>query len=103
VIETGLEEDNSNIMLTSSELVVHREIYQNTSALAIVHLHPPYAVALSMTVKDAIIPIEPRWLHAKRKVLEPERKLSSKELSQRVCDHFEQPVLPWMANSKLSV
>lgn len=48
-------------------------------------------------------PIEPRWIHAKRKVLEPERKLSAKELSQRVCDHFKQPALPWIPNSKLFV
>ena len=48
-------------------------------------------------------PIEPRWIHAKRKVLEPDRKLSAKELSQRVCDHFQQPALPWIDNSKLSI
>jgi transposase len=44
-------------------------------------------------------PIEARWVHAKRKVLEPERKLSAKELSERVCAVFKQPVLPWIANS----
>lgn len=47
-------------------------------------------------------PIGPRWIHAKRKVSEPERKLSAKELSERVCAVFNQPVLPWIANSKLS-
>jgi len=45
-------------------------------------------------------PIEPRWVHAKRKVVEPERKLSAKELSRRVCAVFDQPVLPWITNSK---
>ncbi len=44
-------------------------------------------------------PIEARWVHAKRKVLEPERKLSAKELSERVCAVFKQPVLPWIDNS----
>ena len=44
-------------------------------------------------------PIEARWVHAKRKVLEPERRLSAKELSERVCAVFKQPVLPWIANS----
>ena len=58
LIETGLEEDDSNIMLTSSEIIVHRAIFQKTSALAIVHVHPPYAVAQSMCVEDAIIPID---------------------------------------------
>jgi len=45
-------------------------------------------------------PIEPRWVHAKRKVMEPDRKLSAQELSQRVCDVFSQPVLPWLENYK---
>ena len=48
-------------------------------------------------------PIEPRWVHAKRKVVEPERKLSAKELSRRVCAVFDQPVLPWITNSKNTV
>jgi DDE superfamily endonuclease len=33
-------------------------------------------------------PMEPRWVHAKRKVVEPERLLSAGELAQRVCDQF---------------
>lgn len=45
-------------------------------------------------------PIEPRWVHAKRKVMEPERKLSVKELSQRVCEVFDQTDLPWISNDK---
>lgn len=31
-------------------------------------------------------PIEPRWLHTRRRVLEPTRLLSAAELEQRVCD-----------------
>ncbi len=33
-------------------------------------------------------PIEPRWIHAKRKVVEADRLLSGRELAQRVCDNF---------------
>jgi transposase len=33
-------------------------------------------------------PIEPKWLHAKRRVVEPARLLSSKQVAQRVCDTF---------------
>ncbi len=43
-------------------------------------------------------PIEPRWVHAKRKVTEPERKLSVQEMSARVCAVFQNPVLPWLPN-----
>lgn len=33
-------------------------------------------------------PIEPKWLHAKRRVVEAKRLLSSQQLAQRVCDTF---------------
>lgn len=33
-------------------------------------------------------PIEPRWLHARRRVLDPDRLLSATELEQRICDLF---------------
>ena len=68
LIETGLEGDDSNIMLASSELIVHREIFKNTSALAIVHVHPPHAVALSLVEEDAIIPIDSEGSYLLRKV-----------------------------------
>jgi len=31
-------------------------------------------------------PIEPKWLHTKRRVIEPNRLLSAQELAERVCD-----------------
>jgi transposase len=42
-------------------------------------------------------PIEPRWAHGKRAVVEPERKLTSEELKQRLCHHHRCPVLPPLA------
>jgi L-fuculose-phosphate aldolase len=84
LIEIGLHEDDSNIMLASSELVVHRAIYLNTSALAIVHVHPPFAVALSMCVEDAIIPMdsEGSYLFRKVPVLHAETTVGSKEVAK---------------------
>lgn len=84
LIEIGLDEDDSNIMLASSELVVHREIYQNTSALAIVHVHPPFAVAQSMCVEDAIIPIdsEGSYLFRKVPVVQTETTVGSKDVAK---------------------
>ena len=38
-------------------------------------------------------PIEPKWMHGKRAVVEPDRKLSAEELKQRVCDHYGCPEL----------
>jgi transposase len=42
-------------------------------------------------------PIEPRWAHGKRAVVEPERKLTSEELQQRLCHHYRCPLLPPLA------
>lgn len=45
-------------------------------------------------------PIEPMWILAKRKVIEPDRKLSANELVGRVCAVFDQPVLPFIVHTK---
>lgn len=36
-------------------------------------------------------PIEPKWRHGKRKVVEPDRLLSAHELAERVCEVFDCP------------
>jgi transposase len=41
--------------------------------------------------------IEPKWVHAKRAIVEPQRKLSVQELKTRVCDYFECPLLEPLA------
>lgn len=84
LIETGLTDDDSNIMLASSELVVHRAIYLNTSALAIVHVHPPFAVAHSLCVEEAIIPIDSEGSYLLRKVpvVQAEITVGSKEVAR---------------------
>jgi L-fuculose-phosphate aldolase len=55
LIKTSLLVDDDASRLASSELSVHRAIYKNTEARAIVHTHPPYAIALSL-LKECIIP-----------------------------------------------
>ncbi len=49
LIETGITKNSRATPLASTELPVHRAIYQATPALAIIHAHPPHAVALSLT------------------------------------------------------
>jgi L-fuculose-phosphate aldolase len=70
LVETGISRNNRATPLASTELEVHRCIYQNTSALAVVHAHPPYAVALSFAEKE-IIPcdLEGRALLSKVPIL----------------------------------
>lgn len=39
-------------------------------------------------------PIEPRWIHAKRKISSPDSKLSAQVLAERICAVFKQAMLP---------
>ncbi len=47
LIRTGLENDDENTRLASTELQVHRAIYRQGLFKAIVHSHPIHATALS--------------------------------------------------------
>ncbi len=57
IIETGLREDDGHITLASTEIKIHPAIYLQTSALAIVHAHPPFAIAISMDAEE-IVPMD---------------------------------------------
>ena len=39
-------------------------------------------------------PIEPKWAHGKRAIVEPERKLSAQEIQERVCGYYHCDLLP---------
>jgi len=54
LIETGITKNDRSTPLASNELAVHRAIYQQTPALAIVHAHPPHAVALSLVETEIV-------------------------------------------------
>ena len=54
LIETGINKNDRFTPLASTELAVHRAIYQKTPALAVVHAHPPHAVALSLTETEVV-------------------------------------------------
>ncbi len=85
LVETGLYENDSGIALASTELVVHRAIYQETSALAIVHAHPRAAVALSL-VEDEIVPIdsEGSYLLHRVPVIATEMTAGSEEVAKLI-------------------
>lgn len=85
LIETGLEKNDSKIILASTEIGVHRAIYKGTSALAIVHAHPVHAIALSL-LEEEIIPVdsEGAYLLHKVPVLDVEHTIGSKELEEKL-------------------
>lgn len=57
VVEVPLVGPSERDSLASSELVVHRKIYDVTGAGAIVHTHSPHTIFRSM-IEDAIEPID---------------------------------------------
>ncbi|MHA2473434.1 MAG: class II aldolase/adducin family protein [Promethearchaeota archaeon] len=52
-----LKEEDSNSLIASTELGVHRAIYLETDAMAVIHAHNPYCVALSL-IEDEITCID---------------------------------------------
>ena len=58
LIETGISKNNRSTPLASADLAIHRAIYRETQALAIIHAHPPHAVALSMTETEIVPSVE---------------------------------------------
>ena len=85
LVETGINKNNRATPLASIELEVHRCIYQNTSALAVVHAHPPYAVALSFTEKE-IVPcdVEGRAFLSRVPILSTESEGKTGELAGEI-------------------
>ena len=90
LIETGLYEDDSYIMLTSSEIPVHRAIYLNTAALAIIHAHPRVAIALSL-LEDEIVPVDVEGSYLLHKVPVVSSEIASgSELAKVVSEALRQ-------------
>ena len=46
--------------------------------------------------------IEPCWKHAKKVIMEPDRKLTAEEITVRVCDHFGCELLPYLLSAPAS-
>jgi len=67
LVETGLEKNDSGVALASTELLVHRMVYLQTPALAIVHCHPRTAIAFSLS-RDEFVPIDNEGSYSLKKV-----------------------------------
>jgi L-fuculose-phosphate aldolase len=67
LIETRLDKNDSGVVLASTELIVHRNIYLNTPALAVCHCHPRTAIALSLS-RDEIVPIDNEASYVLKKI-----------------------------------
>jgi L-fuculose-phosphate aldolase len=87
VVDLGLEQDDTRILMASSELVVHKAIYRNTSAIAIVHAHPPYATLISM-LEEELIPAdsEGSYFFKRVPIVSPEKTIGSEEAAGLVSE-----------------
>jgi len=87
LIETGLEKNDSGVTLASTELLVHRMVYMNTPALAIVHCHPRTAIAFSLS-RDEIVPIdnEASYLLKKVPVVTEEFASGTPQMARKVAE-----------------
>lgn len=91
IIELGLEKNDSNLLpMASSEVPVHQAIYKNTSALAIIHTHPPYATLLSM-IEDELIPLDLEGSYHLKKVpvVTLKKTIGSEEAASIVSEHLK--------------
>jgi L-fuculose-phosphate aldolase len=85
LVETGINKNNRVTPLASIELEVHRCIYKNTPALAVVHAHPPYAVALSFAEEEIVPPdIEGRALLSTVPILHTRTETKTGELADEI-------------------
>ena len=87
LIETRLDKNDSGVALASTELIVHRAIYQNTPALAICHCHPRTAVAFSFS-RDEYVPIdnEASYLLKKIPVVTEEFASGTPQMAHKVAE-----------------
>ncbi len=59
IVELDFDKSSSLDIIASSEILVHRTIYKNTSALAIIHAHSPFAVIVSLLAdQNMMIPLD---------------------------------------------
>ena len=90
LVETGIDKNDRATPLASTELAVHRSIYQKTSAMAVVHAHPPYAGALSI-VEPEIVPcdMEGQFLLSKVPVLCLAATVKVGDLAEEIAEALE--------------
>lgn len=86
-VETSYKGKDSGIVRASTELIVHRAIYDKTAALAVIHAHPRTAITLSLT-RDEIIPIdiEGSYVLHKIPVVNVEMASGSPEMAEKISE-----------------
>jgi len=81
VVEVDIDKPSSLDSIASSESPIHRAIYKNTTALAIIHAHPPFAVIESLLGHDKIIPPDSEGQYILHEILVVRGDFGTKELA----------------------
>lgn len=86
IVETLIDGEDSQSVLASRERPVHRAIYMQTSAGAIVHAHPPHLIALSLHCRNFMpIDAEGRYFFERGvAVVEVANAIASEEVAVKV-------------------
>lgn len=85
LVEIPLEGEAPGLERASTEVNVHRGIYNSTGHLAIVHAHPRAAIALSME-REWIFPVdaEGKYYFTRIPVLAAKTTIGSKEVEEKI-------------------
>ena len=91
IVEVGFEA-GENDESASSELSTHRALYKETKAEAIVHAHPPYAIAVSIT-DNKIVPqdAEGQFLFKSAAIVRVHQPIGSEELARLLPSFLQSP------------
>lgn len=92
LVETAIDEEDSQSAKASRERPVHCAIYRGTSAQAIVHAHPPQLIAMSFIV-DKFTPIdaEGRYFFPDGiPVIEVANAIASEEVATKITPLFRE-------------
>lgn len=80
IVEVPLDGKGEGDDLAAKELQVHRAIYKETNFNAVVHAHPPYGIALSISTENKIIPPDIKGQSVIRSIPVVRAKAVSEEL-----------------------
>jgi L-fuculose-phosphate aldolase len=84
-IEVDLREPCPKDELASTEICVHRTIYGETDAQAIIHTHSPYAVTLSLLEDKSVEPLDSEGRHFLGTIPIVNGSFGTEELAMNVC------------------
>ncbi|SNZ02226.1 L-fuculose-phosphate aldolase [Persephonella hydrogeniphila] len=92
IIDVPVWKESEKDKIASSELIVHRAIYQKTDYTAIIHAHPVSAVALSFSIGEKFIPIdnEGKLFLGEVPVIAVEHPSGSPELAEALSNFFKE-------------